>query len=300
MAQVDTFFEPDSSTACYVVSCKTTKVAAIIDSVLDYNHNSGTTSTKFADKLLAHVREHGLHVKWILETHAHADHLTAAPYLKHQLEGKPITAIGELITGVQATFKKIYNSAHMKTDGKQWDRLLRDGDHLELGTHVIEVLWTPGHTPDHLAYLIKDDAVFTGDSLFMPDQGTARCDFPNGSAEQLFASIRRLLSLPATTRVFVGHDYAPGGRAHAFETTVEAERLGNIHAKEGTSEADFVAMRKTRDGTLDHPKLLIPAIQVNLQAGFFPPSDDNGHIYLRLPVNVLKPQPNNGAFSLPN
>jgi len=295
---VDTFFESDSSTACYIVSCKASKEAAIIDSVLDYNHNSGTTSTKFADKLLTHVREHQLNIKYVLETHAHADHITAAPYLKKQLGGSPATAIGELITGVQKTFQHIYNTPDWRTDGSQWDRLLTDGDRLELGNHTIEALWTPGHTPDHLSYLIRDDCIFTGDSLFMPDQGTARCDFPNGSSEQLWQSIQKIFSLIPTTRVFVGHDYAPGGRPHAFETTIEQQRKANVHVKEGTVKADFLATRESRDKTLDHPKLLIPALQVNLLAGYFPKPEDNDGVYLRFPINVLKPAANTGVFSL--
>ncbi len=287
-AQVEAFYETVSGTICYVVYDEATKAAAIIDSVLDYFPNSGSTGTQFSDKVLAFVREKALNVEWVLETHVHADHITASPYLKAQLGGKPRTAIGKRIPIVQKTFANIYNNHDWRTDGSQWDHLLDDDEIIKIGNIAMKVFWTPGHTPDHLSYLIEGDCVFTGDSLFMPDSGTARCDFPNGSAEQLWDSIQRILALDPHTRVFVGHDYAPDGRKPMYEATVEQEKQGNIHVKEGTTKDEFVGFRVKRDGTLDHPRFIIPAIQVNAIAGYFPRPESNGAVYLKYPVNILK------------
>lgn len=282
---LQSFFHEPTFTASHLVMDPNTRVAAIVDPVLDFDAKSGRTATRSADAILAAAAALKATVKWILETHAHADHLTAAPHLKAATGAAVV--IGEAITKVQATFKPIFNAAEMPTDGRQFDRLVRDGDRLPLGDLVIEVMHTPGHTPACVSYLIGD-AVYVGDTMFMPDYGTARCDFPGGDAAVLYRSIRRLLDLPAETRIFLCHDYkAPGRDVFAWETTVAAQRAGNIHVRDGVDEASFVAMRKARDATLDMPALILPSIQVNMRAGAFPPSEANGTVYLKLPVDRL-------------
>ncbi|WP_297366754.1 MBL fold metallo-hydrolase [Acidocella sp.] len=283
--EIKAFFDPQTFTVSYVVSDPASGQAAVIDSVLDYDPKAGRTRTDSADKIVAYVREHQLSVAWHLETHAHADHLSAAPYLKQALGGR--IAIGEHITTVQATFGKVFNTgADFATDGRQFDHLFTDGACFAIGGLSARVLHTPGHTPACVTYLIND-AAFVGDTLFMPDYGTARCDFPGGDAGVLYRSIRTLLGLPGETRLFMCHDYQPGGRAPMWETTVAAERAGNIHVHEGISEAAFVAMRTARDKTLDMPVLILPAVQVNMRAGHFPPPEANGVSYLKIPLNML-------------
>lgn len=283
---VTAFFDEATFTVSYVVQEPEGKHCAIIDSVLDFDPKSGRTSKESADKVIAFVREHGLTVDWILETHAHADHLTAAPYLKSALGGR--VGIGAHITDVQTTFKTVFNAnGEFATDGSQFDRLFQDGDSFRIGAMTATVLHTPGHTPACITYLIGD-AAFVGDTLFMPDFGTARCDFPGGDAATLYRSIRKILSLPPETRLFMCHDYkAPGRDRYAWETTVAEERASNIHVREGISEAEFVAMRSERDKTLDMPVLILPSVQVNMRAGDLPPPEDNGVRYLKLPVDAL-------------
>lgn len=282
---VKTFFDKDTFTATYVVSDDTAKRCAIIDSVLDFDPKSGRTATTSADAVIAHVRAAGLTVDWLLETHIHADHLTAAPYLRQALGGK--IAIGDHITTVQKTFAKVFNAEDgFATDGSQFDHIFHDGDTFAIGGLDARVLHTPGHTPACLSYLIGD-AVFVGDTIFMPDYGSARCDFPGGDAAVLYRSVRRLLDLPPETRMFVGHDYGPGGRPYTVETTVAEQRRANIHMKDGVSEAQFVEMRTARDATLDMPRLILPSVQVNMRAGAFPPAEANGVSYLKLPLNAL-------------
>ncbi|WP_457279277.1 MBL fold metallo-hydrolase [Polaromonas sp. P5_D5] len=279
------FFDPLTGTVTYVVADSGTGQAAIIDPVLGYDFKSGRTSTELADQVLAHVARQGLQVEWILETHAHADHLSGAHYLKAQAGGR--TAIGEHICTVQATFKSIFNLEHsFAPDGNQFDHLLRDGEIFRLGNLEMSALHVPGHTPADMAYL-AGDAVFVGDTLFMPDVGTARADFPGGDARQLYRSIRKLLLLPAETRIFVCHDYPPGERAPQWETTVGEQRRANIHVHDGISEEAFVAMRAARDATLGMPSLILPSIQVNIRAGGLPPPECNGVSYLKIPVNAF-------------
>ena len=280
------FFDKPTFTVSYVVHDPETKKAAIIDSVLDFDPASGRTSFASADSIIEYVAHHGLAVDWLLETHAHADHLSAAPYLQQKLGGK--IAIGEHIVTVQNVFGKLFNAGtDFQRDGSDFDRLFADGDHFQIGKLDVTVLHVPGHTPADIAYVIGD-AVFTGDTMFMPDYGTARADFPGGNARQLFQSLRRILSLPATTRLFMCHDYLPAGRTeYAWETTVEAERTGNIHAHDGITEDEFVAMREARDATLDMPRLILPSVQVNMRAGHMPAADDNGITYLKIPVNAV-------------
>lgn len=281
---IDSFFDEATFTITYLVSDPVARHAAIIDPVRDYDHRSGRASTASADRVLAKAAERGVTVDWILETHAHADHLTAAPYLKAKTGAK--VAIGEHVREVQKIFKKVFNAADVSEDGREFDRLLRDGERLPLGSLEIEVMHLPGHTPADVAYRIVD-AVFVGDTIFMPDYGTARADFPGGDATQLYRSIRRLLSLPPSTRLFMCHDYkAPGRDRFAWETTVADQRARNIHVHDGTSEAAFVELRTSRDATLAAPVLLLPSVQVNIRAGNFPPADANGTIYLRIPVRV--------------
>ena len=283
---VEAFFDPATYTYSYVVSDPNSKHCAIIDSVLDYNPASGRTSHASADRLIAHVRENGLIVDWLLETHVHADHLSAAPYLKRELGGQ--LAIGENITVVQDTFGKLFNAGtEFATDGRQFDRLFKDGDTFQIGGLQARALHTPGHTPACMTYLIGD-AGFVGDTLFMPDYGTARCDFPGGDARILFASIRKLFSLPDNTRLFMCHDYkAPGRDEFCYETSVAEERANNVHVHEGVSEDDFVAMRSARDATLGMPTLILPSVQLNMRAGQMPPAEDNGVSYLKIPLDVL-------------
>ncbi len=278
--EVKPFLHEQSSTWTYVVHDG--QAAAIVDPALDYDHRSGRTSTGSAAEVVAWVREAGLAVEWILETHAHADHLSAAPFLKRELGGR--VAIGEGICKVQSTFKGLLNlEPAFTTDGRQFDHLFRDGETFRIGTLEGRVIPTPGHTNDSVTYLIGD-AAFVGDSLFMPDGGTARCDFPGGDAHVLYQSIQRLYALPAGTRVFVCHDYGPGGREPLCETTIAAQRSGNIHVRDGISEAEFVELRTRRDATLAVPDLLYPSVQVNVRAGELPPPESNGHRYLKIPV----------------
>ncbi len=279
------FFDPATSTITYVVSDRVTKRAAIIDSVLDYDPKAARTSTHSADAIVGHVKDSALVIDWHLETHAHADHLSAAPYLKEKLGGR--IAIGEGIAIVQKTFKKIFNAEpDFATDGRQFDRLFKDGETFRIGELDAHIIHTPGHTPACVTYLIGDCA-FVGDTLFMPDYGTARCDFPGGDAHMLYRSIRKLLALPAQTKLYMCHDYPPGGRAPLWQTTVAEERAKNIHVHDGVSEDAFVAMRTARDKTLDMPVLILPSVQVNMRAGRFPPPEDNGVSYLKLPLNQL-------------
>lgn len=284
--RVQGFFDPATYTISYVVSDADGGTCAIIDSVLDYDPKSGRTRRTSADQLIAYVREHRLTVAWILETHAHADHLSAAPYLKQTLGGR--VGIGNHITTVQETFKQVFNEdARFATDGSQFDHLFKDDERFAIGALEARVMHTPGHTPACVCYVIGD-AVFVGDTLFMPDYGTARCDFPGGDAQTLYRSIRRLLALPAETRLFMCHDYlTPTRDHHAWETTVGEERKHNVHVHEGISEADFVKLRTTRDATLDMPVLILPSIQINMRAGERPPAESNGVSYLKIPLDIL-------------
>ena len=278
-------FDPHTWTVTYVVYEKPGSACAIIDSVLDYDPKSGRTSHASADQVIAYVQQAKLKVDWLLETHAHADHLSAAPYLKQKLGGR--IAIGRGICAVQSVFKQVFNAADMDTSGADFDQLFDDAEVFNVGSLEMTAMHTPGHTPACMAFVIGD-AVFVGDTLFMPDYGTARCDFPGGDARQLFQSLRRILSLPATTRLFMCHDYLPAGRTeYAWETTVEAERTGNVHAHDGITEDEFVAMREARDATLDMPRLILPSVQVNMRAGHMPAADDNGITYLKIPVNAV-------------
>lgn len=282
---VKAFFDKDTWTVSYVVYEKAGSACAIIDSVLDYDPKSGRTSTRSADEIIEYVRQEGLVVEWILETHAHADHLTAAPYLQKQLGGK--IAIGEHIKTVQKVFKGVFNlERNFAVDGSQFDTLFTDGQHFQIGNLEAEVVFLPGHTPACTAYKIGD-AVFVGDTIAMPDVGTARCDFPGGDARQLYRSIKKLLSLPPDTRLFMCHDYPPAGRDVCFETTVADERAHNIHVHDGIDEDTYVAMRTKRDAGLAMPVLILPAVQVNIRAGNLPPAEDNGTVYLKIPVNAL-------------
>lgn len=280
------FFDQGTNTISYVVHDPATDRAAIIDSVLDFDYPSAHTDTRGADAIIAFVKEKGWTVDWILETHVHADHLSAAPYLQQRLGGK--IGIGERITVVQDTFGKIFNEGtEFQRDGSQFDRLFAEGDEIAIGTLTARVMHTPGHTPACLTYVIGD-AAFVGDTLFMPDYGTARCDFPGGSAETLYGSIQKILALPDQTRIFVGHDYLPEGReAYHWETTVGAQREANVHIGHGRSREDFIRMREARDATLAAPRLIIPSLQINMRAGNLPPAEDDGNSYLKVPLNKL-------------
>ncbi len=283
--QVHGIFDPATWTVSYIVHQGPGTACAIIDSVLDYDPKSGRTRTTSADKVVAYVHENQLRVEWILETHAHADHITAAPYLKQKLGGK--VAIGQRITSVQKVFKGIFNlEPEFRQDGSQFDTLMNDDEEFRIGDLRAKVLAVPGHTPACVAYQVGD-AVFVGDTLFMPDVGTARCDFPGGDAKTLYASTRKLLSLSAQTRLFMCHDYPPNNRPVAYETTVAEQRARNIHVHDGISEAQFVQMRTQRDASLDMPVLILPAVQINIRAGAMPPKEANGVAYLKIPVDVL-------------
>ncbi len=284
-AQVKAFFDPATWTVSYVVFDAPGGHCALVDSVLDYDPKSGRTRTDSADQLIAFVREQNLTVDWILETHAHADHLSAAPYLRNHLGGK--IAIGGKITQVQNVFKGIFHlEPEFATNGSQFDHLFEDGDTFAIGTLQAQALSVPGHTPACMAYQVGD-AVFVGDTLFMPDVGTARCDFPGGNAHTLYQSVRKLLSLPPETRLFMCHDYPPEGRAAQWECTVADQRARNIHVHDGVSEAEFVAMRTKRDAGLAMPVLILPSVQVNIRAGELPPPEANGVSYLKIPLNAL-------------
>lgn len=283
--QIESFFDEATNTVSYIVLDRATLACAVIDSVLDYDPKSGRTSTASADRIVARVRELGARLEWILETHVHADHLSAAPLIKQQLGGR--LGIGEHIVTVQQVFGKLFNAGtEFQRDGSQFDHLFRDGETFRIGSLQARALHTPGHTPACMSYLIED-AAFVGDTLFMPDYGTARCDFPGGDARTLYRSIRTLLALPPETRLFMCHDYMPDGRAPHWETTVADERAHNIHVHDGISEDDFVAMRTARDATLDMPVLILPSVQVNMRAGHLPPPEDNGIRYLKIPLNAL-------------
>ena len=283
---VEPFFDSATFTYSYVVSDPATKRCAIIDSVLDYDPAAGRTSFTSADRLITYVREQGLQVDWLLETHVHADHLSAALYLKSELGGQ--LAIGENITIVQQTFGKLFNAGTaFATDGRQFDHLFKDGDTFQVGNIEARAVHTPGHTPACMTYLIGN-AGFVGDTLFMPDYGTARCDFPGGDARVLFQSIRKLFALPDATQLFMCHDYkAPGREDFRYQTTVAEERAHNVHVHEGVGESEFVAMRSGRDATLGMPTLILPSVQINMRAGQLPPAEENGTRYLKIPLDVL-------------
>lgn len=283
---VKAFFDTQTNTVSYVVRDPDGTACAILDSVLDFDHAAGRTSTKSADEIVAYVQEQGLSTQWILETHVHADHLSAAPYLQDTLGGK--IGIGDQITLVQDTFGKVFNEGtEFQRDGSQFDALFTQGDSFHTGQMRVDVLHTPGHTPACLTYVIGD-AAFVGDTLFMPDFGTARCDFPGGSARDLYQSIHKILSLPDDTRIFVGHDYkAPGREEFAWETTVGAQKARNIHIGGARAENSFVEMREARDATLAMPKLIVPSLQINMRAGHLPAPDAAGDVMLKLPINKL-------------
>lgn len=293
---VQGFFDPATHTITYLVSDPATGQAAIIDPVLDFDAATARTSSGSIDGVMAALREAGLTLTLVLETHAHADHLTAADYLRHS-EGVAI-GIGDRITEVQAAFAPLFGAADVTPNGTAFDHLYAEGDTFPLGALTVEVIHTPGHTPACISYRVGD-AVFTGDTLFMPDYGTARTDFPGGDARTLFASIRRVLALPDETRIFVGHDYLPEGRTdYRFETTVADQKAHNIHIGGGVSEDDFVAMREDRDATLNAPQLILPSLQINIRAGAMPPPEPDGHRYLKLPLNLIQagvPHPSRGA-----
>ncbi len=283
---VESFFDKPTKTVSYVIHDPASRRGAIVDSVLNFDAAAARTSTTSANLMIAHTERQGLTIDWLLETHAHADHLSAAPYLQRKLGGK--LAIGREIIAVQHVFGKIFNAGtEFARDGSEFDQLFDDGERFEVGGIPAMALHVPGHTPADMAYVIGD-VVFTGDTLFMPDYGTARADFPGGDARQLYRSIRRLLSLPDETRLFLCHDYkAPGREAYMWETTVGAERTGNVQVHDGVSEDEFVAMRNQRDGALGMPKLIMPSVQVNMRAGHLPPPEDNGTRYLKIPLDSL-------------
>lgn len=283
--EVEGFHDKDTGTVTYIVSDPASGIAAVIDPVMDYDPKSGRTSTKSADAVIARVQERGLRVDWLLETHVHADHLSGLAYVKRRVGGR--SAIGARIHEVQTAFKDIFGfEREFQPDGSQFDHLFADGETFQVGGIHGHVLHTPGHTPACVSYVIGD-AVFVGDTLFMPDGGTARADFPGGDAATLYRSIHRILDLPDTTRMFICHDYGPGGRTPAWETTVAEQRRANIHIHDGIDESAFVATRTARDKTLSMPVLIIPSVQVNIRAGELPEPEDNGIRYLRVPLNVL-------------
>ena len=283
---VTAFFDEATNTVSYVVQDPEGTACAIIDSVLDFDHAAGRTDTNSADKIVAFVQDVGLNTQWILESHVHADHLSAAPYLQEKLGGK--IGIGAQITTIQDTFGKVFNEGtEFQRDGSQFDALFKEGDSFHIGQMRADVMHTPGHTPACLTYVIGD-AAFVGDTLFMPDFGTARCDFPGGSAHDLYNSIQRILSLPDETRIFVGHDYkAPGREEFAWETTVGAQKAKNVHVGGGAAEDDFVNLRETRDANLSMPKLIVPSLQINMRAGNMPEPEEDGTVMLKLPINKL-------------
>ena len=282
---VKTFFDEATYTATHLVWDPQTRHAAVVDSVKDYDPKSGRTSTASADELIAFIEQEGLTLEWILETHVHADHLTAAPYLKEKLGGR--TGIGARIDVVQSVFKQVFNAEEaFATDGRQFDHLFDDGETFHIGELEAKVIHTPGHTPACATYVVGNVA-FVGDTLFMPDFGTARCDFPGGDARELYRSIKKILSLPPETRLFLCHDYAPNGRDYQWETTVAAERAENIHVNDSVPEDAFVAMRSERDKQLDMPVLILPSVQVNMRAGDPPPAESNGTRYLKIPLDAL-------------
>ncbi|WP_085667563.1 MULTISPECIES: MBL fold metallo-hydrolase [unclassified Pseudomonas] len=285
-ALIEAFLDPASSTYSYVVYEADGGQCAIVDPVLDYDGAAGRTCTAQADRIIAFVRAHNLQVQWLLETHAHADHLSAAPYLRRELGGK--IAIGESISKVQNVFKALFNlEPEFRVDGSQFDYLFAPNESFRIGNLKATALHVPGHTPADMAYLIDGEQILVGDTLFMPDVGTARCDFPGGNAHQLFNSIHKLLAFPASVKLYVCHDYPPLGRDSQCQTTVGEQRKSNIHVHDGIDEATFVEMRTRRDAGLGMPTLLLPAIQVNVRAGDFPAAEDNGVVYLKIPLNKL-------------
>ncbi|HWU84162.1 MAG TPA: MBL fold metallo-hydrolase [Rhodocyclaceae bacterium] len=288
---IEGMFDPATSTVTYIVMDEASKQCAVLDSVLDYDPKSGRTSTRSADRLIERVKALGATVEWILETHAHADHLSAAPYLKQKLGGK--VAIGEHIRRVQDVFGKLFNAGtEFAHDGSQFDHLFKDGETFRIGALEAQAMHTPGHTPACLTYVVQDKdagdvAAFVGDTLFMPDYGTARCDFPGGDARILFRSINKVLSLPPQTKLYMCHDYQPNGREVLYVSTVAEQRKNNVHVRDGISEEEFVAMRSARDATLEMPVLILPSVQVNMRAGQLPPAEDNGIHYLKIPLNAV-------------
>ncbi len=283
--EVTGFFDPATNTISYVVKDPQSRHCAIVDSVMDIDYAAGRITYDHADEIIAHVRAHGLTVEWLIETHVHADHLSAAPYIQAQLGGK--IGIGAKITVVQEVFGKVFNEGtEFRRDGSQFDRLFHDGDVYMIGGMRAEVLHTPGHTPACMTHVIGD-AAFVGDTLFMPDGGSARADFPGGDARTLYRSMRRVLELPPETRLFMCHDYGPNGREIRWETTVAEERAHNIHVRDGIGEDEFVAMREARDRTLAMPRLILPSLQVNMRAGALPPAEPGGRVFLKVPVNAL-------------
>lgn len=287
--QVEAFFDPATSTVSYLLNDPATQQCAIVDSVLDYDPKSGRTRTDSADRIITRVRELGTTVQWILETHVHADHLSAAAYLKDMLGGT--LAIGSHIRTVQTVFAQLFNAGdEFARDGSQFGHLFADDETFSIGSLKARALHTPGHTPACMTYVVHDasrTAAFVGDTLFMPDYGTARCDFPGGDARTLYRSINRVLSLPADTVLYMCHDYPPNGRAVQYSTTVAEERAHNIHVKDGITEAAFVTMREARDAKLDMPVLLLPSVQINMRAGEMPPPEGNGVRYVKIPINAL-------------
>jgi len=284
--KVKAFFDPQTNTISYVVRDPNGHAAAIIDSVLDFDHASGTTQTSSADKIIAYVKEQALDIQWLLESHVHADHLSAAPYIQDQLGGR--IGIGNNITLVQDTFGKVFNEGtEFQRDGSQFDQLFDHGDVFHIGQMRVDVLHTPGHTPACLTYVIED-AAFVGDTLFMPDFGTARCDFPGGSSQILYESIQKIIALPDETKIFVGHDYkAPGRDEYRWETTVGEQRKNNVHIGGDIKAEAFVKLRDERDAELAMPKLIVPSLQINMRAGNMPPPDEHGDVFLKLPINKL-------------
>ena len=283
--EVFTFYDKQTSTFSYVVKDPTSNACAVIDSVLNLDYNSGRTSHTSADEIIDHIRKNKLELQWQIETHVHADHLSAAPYIQEKLGGK--LGIGSHITTVQNVFGSVFNAGpEFARDGSQFDHLFEDGETYQIGNLTGTAIHTPGHTPACMTHVIGD-AAFVGDTLFMPDGGTARADFPGGDARVLYRSIKKLLALPSETRLFMCHDYQPDGREVEYETTVAAERANNIHVHDGVSEDEFVAMREARDATLDMPVLILPSLQVNMRAGHFPPAEDNNITYLKVPIDAL-------------
>jgi glyoxylase-like metal-dependent hydrolase (beta-lactamase superfamily II) len=283
--EIRAFFDEPTNTVSYLIADPDTKRAAVVDPVLDFDHRSGKASTKSSDAILQAANAAGFTIDWILETHAHADHLSGAPYIKLKTGAK--VGIGEHIREVQKIFRPVFNATDLKGDGSEFDHLFKDGEHFKIGNLEGEVIYTPGHTPACVSYKVED-AVFVGDTLFMPDYGTARADFPGGDARDLYRSIKRILDLPAETRLFICHDYkAPGRDSYAWETTVAEERERNVHVRDGVSEDEFVAMREKRDSTLAAPLLLLPSIQVNIRGGNLPPEEINGVRYLKIPVTMV-------------
>ncbi len=283
--EVTGFFDPATNTISYVVKDPDSNACAVIDSVMDIDYAAGRITHQSADRIIDFVKTNDLVVEWLIETHVHADHLSAAPYIQGELGGK--LGIGENIKVVQDTFGKIFNEGtEFQRDGSQFDRLFKDGDTYMVGAMTCLAIYTPGHTPACMTH-VMGDAAFVGDTLFMPDGGTARADFPGGDAHMLYRSIKKVLSLPGETRLFMCHDYGPNGRDIKWETTVAEERAHNVHVRDGVSEDEFVRMRTTRDATLAMPKLIIPSIQVNMRAGKLPPKDESGKTFLKVPVNLL-------------